>query len=90
MANDIETETYIIIIFYTLVSIFLIGTIFNIIFLTKWGDSLRIRVLKRFKFFYFLILILVWLSIFFFSSSSIYIFSKLYYQKSKKLFGQDT
>lgn len=84
--NNIVSEFMYILIFYIVSSILCIGVLLNLIFLSKWGQSFRIKFIKSSYIINFLSNLLVYLSIIFFPSAAIYIFTQLYYYKSIKLF----
>lgn len=84
--NNIVSEFMYILIFYIISSILCIGVILNIIYISKWGQSFRIKIIKSNYIINLISNLLVYLSIIFFPSAAIYIFTQLYYFKAIKLF----
>lgn len=84
--NNLTTEFYVILLFYIISSILVIGVLINIIFLTRWGNNLRITFLKKFAIIYILSKILLWMSVFYFPIVSFYLFTRYYVQKYKTLY----
>lgn len=84
--NNIVSEFMYILIFYIISSILCIGVILNIIYISKWGQSFRIKFIKSNYIINLISNLLVYLSIIFFPSAAIYIFTELYYYKATKLF----
>lgn len=84
--NNINTEFIYVLIFYIIVSVLGLGTIINLIYMSKWGQRFRIKYIKSSWFLNFLFNCLVFLSIIGFPTMAIYVFTQLYYYKSIKLF----
>lgn len=84
--NNINVDFLYIIIFYLIVSILGIGTILNIIYMSKWGQRIRIKYIKQSPILNFIANLLVYLSILGFPTIAIYIFTQLYYYRAIKLF----
>lgn len=84
--NNINTDFFYIIIFYIIVSVLGLGSIINLIYMSKWGQRIRIKYIKQSPILNFIVNILLYLSIIGFPTISIYIFTQLYYHKSINLF----
>lgn len=84
--NNINTDFFYIIIFYIIVSVIGLGSIINLIYLSKWGQRIKIKYIKQSPLLNFIVNIILYLSIIGFPAISIYIFTQLYYYKSINLF----
>lgn len=84
--NNIITKWWITVLFYIVYVILLLGSVMNIIFLTRFGEIFKSRVLKRFGFLNIMCKILVWISIIAMPLGLGYIFTKFYVYGHDNLF----
>lgn len=75
-----------ILIFYIIVSVLGLGTLLNLLYMSKWGQRIRIKYIKQSAVINLIAYLLIYLSILGFPTIAIYIFTQLYYYKSSKIF----
>lgn len=84
--SNIDSETWIIILFFIISSILLCGTLLQIFLLLPLGDKFYNVVVKKIKWLYILVTIIKNLSIVYFPVVAFYIFIRLYLNKATTLF----
>ena len=84
--SNIESEFWIVLLFFIISSVLLCGTLLQIFLLLPLGDKFYNVVVKKIKWLYILLTFIKNLSIIYFPIVSFYIFIRLYLNKAITLF----
>lgn len=84
--SNVDSEIWIVILFFIISSILLCGTLLQIFLLLPLGDKFYNIVVKKIKWLYILITFIKNLSIIYFPVATFYIFIRLYLNKAITLF----